>query len=198
MPDARFEDMEQHTDITERPEELSSPVDVNALKLSLLEARAKAQEYLESWQRGQADFVNLKRRLEQDKIDTVKYANAGLILKIIPVLDDFERAVDHVPPELASAPWVGGINGIARKLESVLESAGVNRIKAQGEMFDPSLHEAVGSMPGAEGIVIRELATGYKFSERVLRPAKVLVGMERTTQTHRWRNEQRIARLELR
>jgi molecular chaperone GrpE len=176
MPDARFEDMEQHTDITERPEELSPPADVNALKLSLLEARAKAQEYMEGWQRAQADYANFKKRLELDKIDAVKYANAGLIIKILPVLDDFERAVEHVPPELKKAPWVGGINGIARKLESVLESAGVSRIKAQGEMFDPSLHEAVGSMPGAEGMVIRELATGYKFNERVLRPAKVLVG----------------------
>ena len=176
MPDARFEDMEQHTDITERPEELSPPADVNALKQSLIEARAKAQEYLESWQRAQADYANFKKRLEQDKLDAVKYANAGMILKILPVLDDFERAVEHMPPELEKAPWVGGINGIARKLESTLESSGLTCIKAQGEFFDPSLHEAVGSAPGAEGMVVRELEKGYKLNERVLRPARVLVG----------------------
>ena len=176
MPDARFEDMEQHTDITERPEELSAPADVRALKQSLIEARAKAQEYLEGWQRGQADFVNYKKRLEQDKVDGIKYANAGLILKILPVLDDFERAIGAVPPSMAKEPWVGGINGIARKLESTLEASGLTRIKAQGEFFDPSLHEAVGSAPGAEGMVVREVGKGYKLNERVLRTARVLVG----------------------
>ena len=176
MPDARFEDMEQHTDITERPEELSPPADVNVLKQSLIEARAKAQEYLEGWQRGQADFVNYKKRLELDKIDAVKYANAGLIIKILPVLDDFERAIGAVPLSMSKEAWVGGVNGIARKLESTLESSGLARIKAQGEFFDPSLHEAVGSAPGAEGMVVRELEKGYKLNERVLRPARVLVG----------------------
>jgi molecular chaperone GrpE len=176
MLDDDFSDMPAHGEITERPEELEPVVNIAALKKELIDVKARAQEYLEGWQRGQADFVNYKKRLEQDKIDAVKYANAGLILKIIPVLDDFERAVDHVPAELAEAPWVGGINGIARKLESVLESFGVSRIKAQGEFFDPSQHEAVGSAPGAEGMVVRELAKGYKLNDRVLRPARVVVG----------------------
>jgi molecular chaperone GrpE len=176
MTDPRPEDNEKHTDIFERPEEPSPPVNVSALKADLIDARAKAQEYLEGWQRGQADFVNLKRRLEQDKLDAVKYANSGLILRIIPVLDDFERAVEAVPPSMAEEAWVGGINGIGRKLYTLLEAVGVSRIAAQGEMFDPAVHEAVGSAPGAEGMVMRELGTGYKLNERVLRPARVLVG----------------------
>jgi molecular chaperone GrpE len=176
MTDYRFEDMPEHTDITERPEELSPPANVSALKQELIEARAKAQEYLEGWQRGQADFVNYKKRLEQDKIDAVKYANAGLILKILPVLDDFERSIGHVPPSMSGEPWVGGINGIARKLENTLETVGLTRIKAQGEFFDPAVHEAAGSAPGAEGLVVRELEKGYKLNDRVLRPARVMVG----------------------
>ncbi len=176
MPDAGFEDMEQHTDITERHEELEPPVNVASLKQSLIEARAKAQEYLEGWQRGQADFVNFKKRLEQDKIDAVKYANAGLILKILPVLDDFERAIGAVPLSMAKEAWVGGVNGIARKLESTLESSGLNRIKAQGEFFDPTQHEAAGCAPGPEGVVVRELERGYKLGDRVIRPARVMVG----------------------
>ena len=176
MTDPISEGNEQNTDIFEHPEELSPPVNVSALKLDLVEARAKAQEYLEGWQRGQADFVNLKRRLEQDKIEAVKYANAGLITRIIPVLDDFERAVGAVPPAMAKEPWVDGINGIARKLFAVLETVGVSRIKAQGEVFDPSLYEAVGSVLGEEGVVVRELEKGYRLNERVLRPARVLVG----------------------
>ena len=71
---------------------------------------------------------------------------------------------------------MGGINGIGRKLASVLEAVGVSRIEAQGAKFDPSMHEAVGGAPGEEGMVVRELATGYKLNERVLRPARVLVG----------------------
>ena len=176
MSDARFEDMEQRDDSNERPEEDFAALDLNALKQSLVEARAKAQEYLEGWQRGQADFVNYKKRLEQDKIDAVKYANAGLLLKILPVLDDFERAIEHVPASLSGEPWVNGINGIARKMESTLESVGLTPIKAQGEFFDPSVHEAVGSAPGPEGMVVRELEKGYKFGERILRPARVMVG----------------------
>ena len=176
MTDPRFEDVPERDEITERPEELEPVVDIAALKNEVIEAKAKAQEYLESWQRAQADYANFKKRLEQDKIDAVKYANAGMILKILPVLDDFERAVEHVPPELEKAPWVGGINGIARKLENALELVGVTAIKAQGEYFDPNLHEATGSMPGPEGVVVRELSRGYKLGDRVLRPARVMVG----------------------
>ncbi|RJO62699.1 MAG: nucleotide exchange factor GrpE [Dehalococcoidia bacterium] len=176
MLDPRFEDMPERGEIRERPEELEPVVNIAALKQEIIDAKAKAQEYLEGWQRGQADFVNFKKRLEQDKIDAAKYANAGLILKILPVLDDFERAVGAVPPSMAKEPWVGGINGIARKLESVLESVGLTAIKAQGEFFDPNLHEASGSAPGPEGLVVMELEKGYKLADRVLRPARVMVG----------------------
>jgi molecular chaperone GrpE len=176
MPDARFEDAQDNIDTTDVPDEIEPAVNMAALKQSLIEARAKAQEYLDGWQRGQADFINFKKRLEQDKIDSVKYANAGLILKVLPVLDDFERAIGAVPPSMVKEPWVGGINSIARKLENVLESAGLSAITAQGEFFDPCRHEAAGSAPGPEGMVVRELEKGYKLNERVLRPARVLVG----------------------
>ncbi len=174
MPKSK--DLPEHDDIGEQPEELEPVVDLAALKKEAVESKAKAQEYLESWQRAQADYANFKKRLEQDKADAVKYANAGIILKILPVLDDFERAVEHVPPELEKAPWVGGINGIARKLESALEAVGVTAIKAQGEYFDPTLHEACGCAPGPEGVVVSELSRGYKLGERVIRPARVMVG----------------------
>ena len=176
MFDPAFEDIPERGEITERPEELEPVVNIAALKKDLREAKAQAQEYLEGWQRAQADFTNFKKRLEQDKIEAVKYANGGLILKMLPALDDFARAIEAVPLSMAEEPWVEGINGIARKLESTLESAGLTRIKARGELFDPSLHEAVGSAPGAEGEVVRELGKGYKLNERVLRPARVLVG----------------------
>ena len=153
-----------------------NPDDVSALKQELIEAKVKAQENLDAWKLEAADSRNLKARLNQEKIDAIKYANADLIRKIIPVHDDFERAIDAVPEAMVGEAWVDGINGIERKLFAILESVGVTRIKARGELFDPSQHEAVGSVPGAEGMVIRELEKGYKLNGRLLRPSRVLVG----------------------
>lgn len=149
---------------------------IEVLRQELDESKAKAQEYLDGWQRGQADFTNYKKRLELDKVDAIKYANAELMLKILPILDDFERAAEHVPPQMVSDPWVEGVGGIVRKLGSILEALGLSCIKAQDEVFDPCVHEAVSSIPGSDGMVMRELEKGYKLNERVLRPAKVMVG----------------------
>ncbi|MCL2140402.1 MAG: nucleotide exchange factor GrpE [Dehalococcoidia bacterium] len=157
-------------------EEPVSAETIESLKKELDETKALAKEYLDGWQRGQADFVNFKKRLEQDKIDYIKFANADLMLKILPVLDDFERAAEHMPAKMASDPWVDGVSGIARKLETTLEGLGLSRINAQGEVFDPCVHEAVGNVSGPDGQVIKELQKGYKLNERVLRPSKVMVG----------------------
>jgi len=175
MTESSFENTPQQDEITQRQAEESSPENRTG-EQELIEARAKAQEYLESWQRAQADYANFKKRLEMDKNEAVKYANASLIQRLLPVLDDFERAVAHVPPSMADDPWVGGINGIARKLATALESAGLSPIKAQGEIFDPSFHEAAGCAPGKEGTVVHELQKGYMLNERVLRPSRVMVG----------------------
>ena len=168
--------------MTERPEELMPPADTAALEKALAEARAKADEYLTGWQRAQADLINYKRRLEQDKEEAIKYAQSGLILKILPMLDDFERAMAALPPTLADHPWVKGIAGIARKLWNTLESQGLSEIKSQGEFFDPCLHEAVTCAPGEEGLVVEEFQKGYKLHDRVLRPAKVAVGSGEDTE----------------
>ncbi|MCL2281402.1 MAG: nucleotide exchange factor GrpE [Dehalococcoidia bacterium] len=170
------DDMYVDEEILRDSGEQVSSESVESLRQELSEAKTKAQEYLDGWQRGQADFTNFRKRLELDKLDAIKYANAELMLKILPVLDDFERAVEHVPQQMASDPWVGGVNGIARKLENTLEVLGLSRIKAQDEVFDPCVHEAVSCIPGPDGMVIKELEKGYMLNERVLRPAKVMVG----------------------
>ncbi len=173
----------QESEVIKRPDELEGPVNVANLKKELLEARAKADENLAGWQRAQADFSNFKRRLEQDRDEAIKYAQAGLVLKILPVLDDFERAIGAVPPEQNNQPWVDGIIGIARKLFSTLESQGLSEIKAQGEPFDPCLHEAVMQAPGIEGMVVQELQKGYRIQDRVLRASRVAVGNGSETRT---------------
>jgi molecular chaperone GrpE len=175
MSDQYFEER-QKSEMGERPDELESPVDITALKQALAETRARAEENLSGWQRAQADFSNYRRRLEQDRDEAIKYAQSGLILKLLPVLDDFGLAMKAVPLDQENQPWVEGIRGIARKLLSILESQGISEIKAQGEFFDPCLHEAIMQVPGIEGIVVQELQKGYRLQERVLRPSRVAVG----------------------
>lgn len=150
--------------------------DVETLKQALAEEKAKAEKYLANWQRAEADFANYKKRAEQEKNEVTNFANAMLILNLLPVLDDLERAFASLPPRLQELSWLNGIKLIYRKLQAVLEAQGVTQIKTRGETFDPKFHEAVIHEEGEEGLIIEELQKGYKLKERVLRPALVVVG----------------------
>lgn len=151
-------------------------VNVTSLKNALSEEQARAEGYLASWQRAQADFVNYKRRTEQERNEMVMLANATLMLNLLPVLDDMERALDNVSEKLRGLTWVDGIVLIYRKLKATLEGNGLSEIKALGETFDPNFHEAALYADGEEGKVIEELQKGYMIHDRVLRPAMVKVG----------------------
>ena len=150
--------------------------DIETLKQALAEEKAKAEANLANWQRSQADFINYKRRSEQEKEEIGKFANSILMLSLLPILDDLERAFDSIPPHLAQLTWVDGIRLIERKLQSSLEAQGLSPIKAIGEPFDPNLHEATMYRKGEEGMVIEELQKGYMLHDRVIRPAMVVVG----------------------
>ncbi len=153
--------------------------DVEALQRELEEEKAKAAEYLQHWQRSQADFINYKRRVEQEKSEQAKYAKASLVLKILPVLDDFDRALANLPREVQRMTWVEGIALIDRKLRFILEQEGVTPIEALGKDFDPMMHEAVLFDEGADpqhGKVVAELQKGYKLYDKVIRPTLVKVG----------------------
>jgi molecular chaperone GrpE len=150
--------------------------DIEALREALSEEKAKAESHLQNWQRIQADFINSKRRSEQEKEEMKEFANSVLICNLLPVLDDLERALSSIPPRLAKLPWVEGIRLIECKFHAVLEAQGVTPIKARGKPFDPNLHEAAMSTMGREGMVVKELKRGYKLRDRVIRPATVAVG----------------------
>ncbi|MBI2848695.1 MAG: nucleotide exchange factor GrpE [Chloroflexi bacterium] len=150
--------------------------DLELLRRQLEEEKQRASDYLAGWQRAQADFVNFKRRTEQERGEASKFSNAMLILNFIPVLDDMERALATVPTSLAGLSWVDGIRLIYRKMQAVLETQGVTAIRAEGEEFDPNLHEAILFGEGEEGRVIEELQRGYRLHDRVIRPAMVKVG----------------------
>ena len=168
---------ETNESLTSKVEQEEAEIeDIESLKQALAEEKEKAEGYLANWQRAQADFINYKRRSEQEKEEVGKFANALLMLNLLPVLDDLERALNSIPPHLASLTWVDGIRLIERKLQASLEAQGLSPVKALGEPFDPKFHEAAMHAKGKEGIVIEELQKGYKLQDRVIRPAMVVVG----------------------
>lgn len=150
--------------------------DIDTLKQALTEAKEEAEKYLSNWQRAEADFSNYKKRIEQERCDLVNSANAILILDLIPVLDDLERAFTSLPPKLAELTWVDGVRLVHRKLQAILGAQGLVEIDAMGQPFDPCLHEAVAYQNGDEGIVIDEAQKGYKLKDKVLRPTLAVVG----------------------
>jgi molecular chaperone GrpE len=150
--------------------------DVGSLRQALAEEKKKSEEYLASWQRAQADFINYKRRSEQERQEFNTYANANLILGLLPVIDDLERALDAVPPKYKKHDWVEGVRLVAHKFKTILEGQGVKPIKAMGEAFDPNYHEALRQDKGEEGIVVEEFQKGYMMHDKLLRPARVVVG----------------------
>ena len=150
-----------------------------ALTQAALEAsEVKAAEYLEGWQRAQAEFTNYRKRQERER-ELMRFEAVGRVVKrYLPIVDDMQRALRDRPLEGEGAAWAEGVELIYRKLMSILEVEGVTIIEAEGQMFDPNLHEAVVQSESDEhesGIVIEVLQTGYKMGERVLRPAMVRV-----------------------
>jgi molecular chaperone GrpE len=156
--------------------EAEVPEEPETLEQALAAERNKAEDYLARWQRAQADFINLKRRSEQERGEIFKIANIEFVSSILPVLDDLERALEHIDGPMVEDNWVEGIRLIERKLRASLESQGVREIKALGEKFDPNLHEATMHGEGPEGMVTREIQKGYMLHDRVIRPAMVVVG----------------------
>jgi molecular chaperone GrpE len=172
---------EKNSEINETPTgevkaEAGEIEDMETLKDTLAEVKEKAEANLAGWQRAQADFINYKKRAEQEKQDLSKFANSVLILNLLPVLDDFERAFSSIPPKVGKMSWLDGIKLIERKLWAVLQAQGVSPIKALGEPFDPQFHEAMRQDKGKEGIVIEEVQKGYMLEDRVIRPTMVVVG----------------------
>lgn len=152
------------------------PEDAAGLRARLEEEKQKAQGYLSSWQRAAADYQNFKRRVEQERGEVGRLANAAVIFNLLPLVDDLERALRNVDTKLAGLTWIDGIWLIYRKFQNVLESAGVREIAAEGQPFDPNVHEAISEAPGDEGKVVSVVQKGYALGDRVIRPAMVVVG----------------------
>ncbi len=147
----------------------------------LKERASKAEEYWDRLLRQTADFDNYKKRAAREKTDAIKYANEGLLQKLIPILDNFEMALAAVSNEGSAASAQSlqqGVTMIHSQLRNALLEAGLEEIDATGKVFDPNLHEAVSQKETnevPEGQVVQQMRKGYKFRDRLVRPASVVV-----------------------
>ena len=153
--------------------------DIEQLKAEQEAARQQADEYLGLLQRERAEFANYKRRTAEERERELGLAGEDLIRKVIALADDFDRAIDARPTDIAASAWVDGITAIDRKLRALLESEGVNQIDASpGRPFDPREHDAIANVPGSgrrDGEIVEEVRRGYRLRDRVIRPALVAV-----------------------
>jgi molecular chaperone GrpE len=144
-------------------------------------ARDEVQASFGRYQRLAADFENYKRRTRQDLADRTQYANEELLRKLLPILDNLRRALDHAP-EGVDRNWFEGLRMVVRQFEDTLQAQGLTPIPAVGEKFDPSKHEAIAreeTDEHEEGTIVEEMQPGYRLHERVLRPTLVKVAHPR-------------------
>lgn len=150
-----------------------------AMEERLDEAEKKAAEYLDGWQRTQASFANYRKRTEAEQVHWRGAANANLLARLLPILDDFQRAFDALPADFEGHSWLSGIKLIQRKVRSILDAESVVAIElSPGDSFDPLYHQAVvyQEVEGFEdGQIVAEVEKGYILGDRVLRPSMVVV-----------------------
>ena len=162
----------------EKKEEIKIEQNIEELKKKLEECEKLKDEYLAGWQRERADFLNYKRE-ELERIgEILKYTNVGLILNILPILDNFEIAEKKLPEDLKNDENVKGILQLKNQILDFLKNQGVEEIKSLGEKFDPNFMEVVETTEAKDkesGIVVEEIQKGYKINGKVLRPARVKV-----------------------
>lgn len=164
---------EQEIPVTESADEAAGSAELEKLQ-------AELQEQQQRTLRVQADFDNFRRRTQKEKEDLGKYASSKLITELLPVIDNFERALQASEENPEFESFSKGVNMIFRQLESVLATEGLSAMKSVGEPFNPEYHQAIMQVKSdeyEEGIVVEEVQKGYMLKDKVLRPAMVKVSM---------------------
>ena len=159
-----------------QPDDTQDVQDTNELP-DVSQLEQQIGELTDALQRERADATNLRRRHDEQIANLRTTVKATVVRDLLPVVDNFERALKHVPDELAGNDYIKGVEGVVKQFEKTLADLGVERIKTVGEPFDPHLHEAV-SMEEGDGdqeIVSEELQSGYRLGDEVIRHAMVRV-----------------------
>lgn len=151
--------------------------EIENLKKDLERINKKAEEYLNGWKRAKADYINFKRESEKKQKEIIQFAQAGLLLELFPLMDQFKRAFNHLPDDLKKSDWLEGIRHIQNNLKKILAEAGIKEIKTVGEKFNPEFHEAVERVESDKpsGTIVMETQTGFTLHDKVIIPARVKV-----------------------
>jgi len=174
----QINDGETPVETPEQPEADAAPSLTAELEKQLEVALQQAKVNFEGLQRERADFSNYKKRVEREMKEIQQNAISSTLMALLPVLDDFERAMSNLPEDLKGQPWLEGVSAIQRKFQKTLDDYGIVIIDPVGEVFDPSRHEALGTDASTDvesGHVTVTLQKGYASGDRVLRPALVRV-----------------------
>jgi len=149
-------------------------------KPTLADLEKQVAELTEALQRERADVINVRRRHDEQVAGLKNMVKAKVVRDLLPVIDNFERALKHVPKELEANDYVKGVQGVVKQFEKTLADLGVERIKTVGEPFDPRYHEAVSMEEGdgTEEVVSEELQAGYKLGDEIIRHAMVRVKLQ--------------------
>ena len=155
-----------------------APDELTLIQQQLAEKEAEAKENYDRLLRERAELENFKRRMQREKSESIRYASEPLLRDILPVVDNLERAVAHAKDSEGGSALVEGVELVLRSFIDTMEKHGVSRVKAKGEAFDPTQHEAVTQVENNEvapNTVLDELQSGYQLHDRLLRPAMVSV-----------------------
>lgn len=150
---------------------------INKLQTDLEASNKQIQELTETAKRAMADLQNYKKQVEKEQAQFVVFANAALLIELLPILDSFNRAFSITPEEIKNTDWFKGALQIEQQLAGVIKKQGVAEMPSQvGKKLDTRIHEPITVGPGEKDIIIEEFEKGYLLGEKVLRPAKVKVG----------------------
>lgn len=166
---------EEKKETKEKTEEKS---DVEQIKKDLEACLKEREEFLRGWQRERADFLNYKKEESERIKSIIRHANEEFILKILPVLDNFEKAEKEIPEKFKEDQYFKGLLQIKIQLLDFLKNQGVKEVESLGKKFDPNFHEVIEEVKIKDkesGIVVEELQKGYILEDKLLRPAKVKV-----------------------
>lgn len=142
---------------------------------------AERDEFEKKWMSVHADYENTCRRLEKERIQNIKFANEELLMRLFPIMDNFDMALASMDHSEDKTAVLEGIKMVQKEFHKVLEQSGVKKIKAVGEKFDPEVHEAFATEKTEEqpdNTVLKEIRTGYKLKDRLIRPAQVIVAQK--------------------
>jgi len=161
-----------------------APVDEGEPIDELARVSAERDDYLDQLQRSRAEFMNFRRRNDQERAALRQFVSRDVLAQFLPVIDDFERALATLPDDERDNGWAKGFSMIGAKLASIAERLGASRVEALGQPFDPSIHEAVATEPGSTGShVVEVYQNGYRIGDLLVRPAMVKTGDAPETDT---------------